>query len=170
MKIESINKSIYRKHLNIVIICSIVAFASLSLAVSQGMIWLFTDREGTHFWLNVLGVVVGGLITGGVLRAYRDHPFMYEVYYVWRLKQQINYIIRKQKRIEAQLSSDNANVDAFVVMSFFYHACEALYTLDDNTLTMSTVKKKHAELNAQIDALNLDVSYKQYDPNLLKQF
>ena len=76
MQLENINKQRYRKHFNIVIVAEIIALASLSLAISQSAIYLFTDREGTHFWLNVAGVAIALLLIGSVLNRYKSHDFM----------------------------------------------------------------------------------------------
>lgn len=168
MNIETIDKSTYRKHLNIVIVVAAVSLAVLSLAISQTTIYLFTDREGTHFWLNLMGVVVSVVILGGLLNKYKHHPFMKEVYYVWQLKQQINYIYRKQKKIDAAVETND--IDALTIMRFYYLACEQLYTLDDNTITMDSLALKSNALNARIDELNVDIKASNYQQKLLDKF
>ena len=168
MKLESIDKSVYRSHLNRILWVSIVAFASMSLLISQVTIYLFTDREGTHFWLNVMGVVVSMIIIGSVFNRIKSHPYFYEVYYVWRLKQQINYIIRKNKALEQAVEQDD--VQAITIMAFYYKACEQLYTLDDNTITMSALNKKSNALQEKIDALNLSIDISDYSVDMLKAY
>lgn len=168
MKLESIDKSVYRSHLNRILWVSIVAFASMSLLISQVTIYLFTDREGTHFWLNVMGVVVSMIIIGSVFNRIKSHPYFYEVYYVWRLKQQINYIIRKNKALEQAVEQDD--VQAITIMAFYYKACEQLYTLDDNTITMSALNKKSNALQEKIDALNLSIDISNYNVDMLKAY
>lgn len=168
MKLESIDKSVYRSHLNRILWVSIVAFASMSLLISQVTIYLFTDREGTHFWLNVMGVVVSMIIIGSVFNRIKSHPYFYEVYYVWRLKQQINYIIRKNKALEQAVEQDD--VKAIKIMVFYYKACEQLYTLDDNTITMSALNKKSNALQEKIDALNLSIDISDYSVDMLKAY
>ncbi|QTH64688.1 DUF3087 family protein [Psychrosphaera ytuae] len=168
MKLESIDKSVYRSHLNRILWVSIVAFASMSLLISQVTIYLFTDREGTHFWLNVMGVVVSMIIIGSVFNRIKSHPYFYEVYYVWRLKQQINYIIRKNKALEQAVEQDD--VQAITIMAFYYKACEQLYTLDDNTITMSALNKKSNALQEKIDALNQSIDISDYSVDMLKAY
>ena len=168
MKLEAIDKQTYRKHLNVLIVIGVVSFAGLSLGISQAAIFFFTDGQGTHFELNLMGVVFGIIIVGGLLNKFKHHPFLTEVYYVWRLKQQINAIIRKQKKVEAALA--NGNIDAMIIMTFYYQACTQLYNLDDNTITISTLNKKSNELQEQIASLNVSVSADDYQPELLQQF
>ena len=168
MKLEQINKLRYRKHLNIVIIVCILALASLSLAISQSAIYFFTDREGTHFWLNLMGVAIATLFIGSLLSRYKQHDFMTEVYYVWRLKQQINYIHRKHQVLEKAIKEDN--VTAMTAMSFYFEACKQLYELDDNTITLSTLNKKANELEDKINSLNLNINIANHHQDNLQQF
>ena len=168
MQLEKINKERYRKHLNIVIITGIIALASLSLGLSQSAIYLFTDREGSHFWLNVAGVAIALITIGLVLNKYKEHEFMTEVYYVWRLKQQINYIHRKNKKINQAVEQDD--VTAILIMSFYYKACRQLYELDDNTITLSSLNAKSNELDVKIDSLNLELDINNYDQSLLQDY
>lgn len=168
MQLENINKQRYRKHLNIVIVAGIIALASLSLGLSQGAIYLFTDREGTHFWLNLAGVAIAVITIGSVLNRYKEHEFMTEVYYVWRLKQQINYIHRKNKKINEAVEQDD--VSAILIMAFYYQACRQLYELDDNTITLSSLTKKSNELERKIESLSLTIDINNYQQDLLKPY
>lgn len=168
MKLLTIDKQIYRKHLNVVIAICVVSLAILSLLISQSAIYFFTDRQGSHFWLNVMGVAVAMIIIGMGLKKVHRHPYMREVYYVWKLKQQINYIYRKSRKIDAAVIENN--VEAITVMNFYYKACEQLYTLDDNTITIDSLTKKSNELNDKIATLNISMSVEDYQQSLLDNF
>lgn len=168
MKLQEIDKSRYRKHLNIVIAVCIVALTALSLGISQSVIYLFTDREGTHFWINLLGVAIALAVIGTTLSKNRHKPFMTEVVYVWNLKQNLNLIQRKLTKIEA--AREQLNVDAIIIMYFYYAACRQLYTLDDNTITMTELTLKANALDRQIEELNLSVTTDDFTQNLLDQF
>ena len=168
MQIENINKTRYRKHLNKVIVAVILALVFLSLGISQSAIFLFTDREGTHFWLNLAGVAIALLLIGSILNKYKSHEFMTEVYYVWRLKQQINYIHRKSIKLNKAVEKDD--VTAILIMAFYYKACRQLYELDDNTITLSALTKKSNELEQKISYLNLQIDTNNYDQSLLQPY
>jgi 6-phosphofructokinase len=168
MQMREIDKQTYRKRLNIVIVACVIGLTTLSLGISQATIYFFTDREGTHFWINVMGVVVSLFALASGLKFYKHHPFLAEVYYVWRLKQQINYIIRKQRKVEKAVA--NNDVTAIIIMLFYYQACDQLYRLDDNTITMGALTRQSNELNQKITELNLNVSAQDYSEELLKAF
>ena len=168
MKLETIDKQRYRKHLNLVIVVGIIALTALSLGLSQTAIYLFTDREGTHFWFNVSGVAIALIILGSILNKYKHHDFMTEVYYVWRLKQQINYIHRKSLKLNPAVEQNN--VDAILIMAFYYKACRQLYELDDNTITLSSLTSKSNDLQIKIEELNLTVEIKDYHQDMLRSF
>ena len=168
MTLENINKQRYRKHLNRVIIACIITLTILSLAISQSAIFLFTDREGSHFWLNLGGVAIALALIASVLNKYKTHDFMTEVYYVWRLKQQINYIHRKSLKINPAVEANDVN--AILIMAFYYKACRQLYELDDNTITLSSLNTKSNELERKMEELNLSVDINDYNQDLLKAF
>jgi hypothetical protein len=168
MKIESVDKARYRKHLNIVIAICIVGLTGLSLAISQSMILLMTDGEGTHFWINLFGVVAACLIVGAALSKNRQNPFMKEVVYVWDLKQALNKVQRKLKQVEA--AKDQNDIDAIAIMAFYYKACRQLYTLDDNTITLSELTIKANALERQIEELNLNINNDELQTELLSKY
>lgn len=166
--LQEINKQRYRKHLNKVIVLSIIALTVLSLAISQSAIFLFTDRQGSHFWLNLSGVAIALIIVMQVLNKYKNHPFMTEVLYVWELKKQINLIQRKVRQVEAAVNDND--VTAIAIMHFYYKACYQLYTLDDNTITLSSLVTKQNTLEQQIESLQLTIDENDYTSDYLKNY
>lgn len=168
MKLHNIDKIRYRKHLNIVIVIGIIALASLSLTISQTAIYFLTDREGSHFWLNISGVVIAMLIIASILKKYRQHEFLTEVVYVWDLKHQINLIHRKNRQLNQAVEDDN--VDAMLAMFFYYKACRQLYKLDDNTITLSSLNQKSNELDIKLKSLNISLDENDYNQQILKAF
>ena len=95
----------------------------------------------------------------------KQKPFMREVYYVWRLKQLNNQIYRKLVKIKQAADSNDKN--AFIILSFYFASLKQVYSLDDNTLTISTVEKDIAQLNARIAELDINVSPELFEPELL---
>jgi len=168
MQLQQIDKSTYRKHLNIVIFSSIVSFAGLSLGLAQLAIFLFTDGQGSHFEINLAGVIVAMLIVGIVLNRIKHHEFMTEVYYVWRLKQQLNLITRKLKVINQAVENDD--VAAIKILFFYYRACRQLYNLDDNTIVMDELILKANALEVRIESLNLQIAESDFEPDLLDRY
>ena len=168
MKLRKIDKSRYRKHLRIVFAGIAVALLIIALSFSTLIINLFSSPEVTHFWHNLAGVVFSAVIVAYVLNKYRQHPFMTEVVYVWDLKQQLNRIYRKQRKIEAVL--EGSDHDAMIIMNFLYHGSKQLYELDDNTITMEDLLIKIKLLDIRMEAAGLSLSTDSFDPVMLDRF
>lgn len=107
MKIESINKPLYRRKANIVIVGFVVLFTLSSLAFGSLLISLFgnqivVEQESTgNFHWNLVGVLLGLLTSVSLLNQVKGHPFFREVVYVWQMKQLHNRIFRKLKQIKS---------------------------------------------------------------------
>ncbi|WP_077284778.1 DUF3087 family protein [Cognaticolwellia aestuarii] len=197
MKLKDIEKSVYRKHLNIIIVSFITSLLILALAYGQGLIMLFADStfnspepsvlvagevSGTvteeaangattaesNFRYNFLGVLLALLTCVFALHRLRTSTFFSEVYYVWQVKQQQNLIYRKLKKIKA--AADNEDVNALIILQFYYASLNQIYLLDDNTLTISKLNKDISELNTRIENKNLTISTDQFDKSMLSDY
>ncbi len=168
MKLRDIDKSRYRKHLRVVFAGIVVMMITISLVVSQLFIQFFSTADASHFYHNLAGVIVAGIITVLTLKRLRSHPYMDEVVYVWDLKYQLNRIYRKQHKIEPLL--DDNHVNAMIIMNFMYRGSKQLYTLDDNTITIDALNLKLSGLEQRIKDANLDISTDDYDQSLLEAF
>ncbi|PQJ53835.1 DUF3087 family protein [Psychrosphaera saromensis] len=168
MKLHNIDKTKYRKHLNKIIIASIIALIVLSLSISSSIIYLVNDGETSHFWINLSGVVIAVIIIASLLSKYKSHPFMYEVVYVWDLKQVLNLIHRKNKKINAAVEEND--IVAIQIMYFYYKACFQLYNLDDNTITISSLNRQAEELDNKIESLKLTITTDDFTPDTLSKY
>ena len=92
---------------------------------------------------------------------------MSEIYYVWRLKQQINRIIRKTKAINQAVERDDTI--AIQVMDYFYKASRHLYELDDNTITLEEMSLKAAAIETKMRELGLE-SGADFQPDWLNRY
>jgi hypothetical protein len=168
MRLREIDKTRYRKHLKFVFAGMIAALTILSLSTSTLFIYLFSTPEAQHFWFNLAGVVAAAVIIIIALQKLRTHPFMLEVVYVWDLKQQLNRIYRKQRKIEAAVENDDQN--AMIIMNFMYRGSKQLYELDDNTITMTGLNSKIKLLDKRMQAAGLSLSTDSYEPAMLDRF
>lgn len=168
MQLQQIDKARYRKHLNKVIFASIAALTIGSLGISQLLILLFPDSNGSHFHWNLLGVVVTSIVIGLTLKKVKSHPFMYEVAYVWDLKQALNRITRKMMAIKK--AAKEGDVDAMLAMQFSYSGSKQLWTLDDNTITMEDLSMWQAELDALARQYQVELDITKYDERILTKF
>jgi len=168
MQLIDIDKARYRKHLKIVFIGCAVGLAVGSLALSQTLIAIFPDESGSHFHWNLLGVVVSAVTIGWLLDRYRQHDFMREVTYVWELKQALNKINRKMRKLEAAALDGNSN--ALLAMQYSYASSRLLWQLDDNTLTLDELSIKQHELDRLAEKFHLSLQVADYDEKILAAF
>ncbi|MFD2231209.1 DUF3087 domain-containing protein [Alkalimarinus sediminis] len=167
MQLQPIDKALYRKRLNRVIAAVIVTLMALALGCSTLLIILFGELGGSNFMLNLIGVVMAASLVGLILRRVSAHPYMREVMYVWRLKQELNRIYRNTAKIKAAAETNNLN--ALIITNFNLKASIQLYELDDNDLTLGELKQEVEAFDAKVDALGLTISTDDYDPVLLSQ-
>jgi len=168
MKLKEIDKSKYSKHLKIVFACIVVTLLVLTLAISTLIIQLFSTPDVSHLWHNLAGVAVAAFIVVFVLKKLRQHPFMSEVVYVWDLKQMLNRIYRKQRKIEA--AAGNNDHAAMIIMNFQYKGSQQLYQLDDNTITIDNLVAQMKKNDCRMESAGLDLSTDSFEAGLLDKY
>lgn len=168
MQLREVNKTRYRKHLKVVFVSMAVALMIVTVAASTLFIFLFSRPDASHFLHNLSGVAAAAIIVFIVLNKFRQHPYMVEVVYVWDLKQQLNRIHRKLRKIEAAVESNDN--DAMIIMNFMYRGSKQLYELDDNTITMGTLIRKIRVLDKRMEDADLSLSTDSYDPAMLTRY
>ena len=191
MKLKAVEKPVYRKHLNIIIAGFIASLLILALAYGQGLIMLFADSVNltpepavtvaaevvaetatvepeNNFKYNFLGVLMALLTCVFALHRLRASAFFSEVYYVWQVKQLQNAIYRKLKKIKAAV--DNDDINAMIILNFYYASLKQIYLLDDNTLTISKLNSDISALNTRIADKNLALSTDQFDKVMLADY
>ena len=168
MQLKEIDKNRYRKHYKIIFAGIAFVLLVIAPATSALFISLFSNPEGSYLFHNMAGVLVGVAIITFLLNKFRHHPFMVEVVYVWDLKQQLNRIRRKQRKIEAAIEDNDK--DAMIIMNFMLHGSKQLYELDDNTITMEDLMKKIQIHDERMQAAGLSSSTDSYNPALLERF
>jgi hypothetical protein len=168
MQLKEIDKSRYSKRVKLVFTAIVAALLVLTLAFSTLFIQLFSTPEASHFWQNLAGVAVAAFVVVWALNRLRGHPYLNEVTYVWDLKQMLNRIYRKQKKIEA--AAQHGDKNALLIMNFQLRGSKQLFQLDDNTITLENLIPKLLENERRMQAAGLDVSLDSFDPALLEQF
>ena len=168
MQLREINKIRYSKHYKIIYAGIAFVLLIIAPATSALFISLFSNPEGSYFFHNLAGLVTGVSIVAIALTKFRHHPYMVEVVYVWDLKQQLNRIHRKQRKIEAAI--ENNDKDAMIIMNFMLRGSKQLYELDDNTITMEDLLKKIQVHDERMQAAGLNSSTDAYNPAMLKRF
>ena len=168
MKLQKIDKQLYRSRLNIVIVACIAVLAVSSLTISQALIFLFPSESGSHFHWNLLGVIVSAIGVVMTLIKLKTHPKMHEVVYVWELKQALNLIYRKKRKLDA--AAEQGNADAMLALQFSYDGSRQLWQLDDNTITMDSLNKAQAKLDELVEEHGVTIDIANYHSEILKSF
>lgn len=168
MTLIDIDKTRYRKQLNLVIGGFIISFALLALLFGQLLIMTFSDGVGSNFRLNLAGVIVALVACGLIINHFKNNAFFYEIYYIWQLKQLLNKIYRVLNKLKLAARQDD--VTALIILNYYYAGLEKLYLLDDNTLTLSSVRSNQTALNEQLTAKQLAITVADFDHRMLAQF
>ncbi len=168
MGLRNIDKNRYSRHYRIVFAAIVAALIVISIGSSSLMIHFLGTPDESNFKLNLAGVIIAAVVVAFLLYRLRAHPFMDEVVYVWNLKQQLNQIYRKQRKIEPLI--DDNNIDAMVIMNYMYQGSRQLYELDDNTITMDELAIKINHLQGRLKEVGVTVTTDQYDPSMLEHF
>jgi len=168
MQLVEINKTRYRKHLNIVIAGFIGSLLVLALIFGQLLIASFAQEGVSNFRYNLLGVVLSLLGCAAVLHTLKHSDFFKEIYYVWQVKQIQNSIYRKLKKVKVAANDDDNN--ALVILSFYYQSLKQVYQLDDNTLTIAKVNKDLESLEEAITNKGLTIDVEKFDKKLLTSY
>jgi len=168
MQLKTIDKTLYRQRLNRITLASVLALIVLSLGSSTLLIAIFSDGQGSNFWLNFSGVVIGCLVIGFTLKRLKQHPYFSDVAYIWDLKHELNLIQRKRRAIDAAAAQNDPS--ALLIQAFSYKASKLVWQLDDNTLMMSELTLAENKLQQQIETAGLSLNAADYERELLARF
>lgn len=168
MQLKEINKDTYRGHLNVIIVFAIGFFAAVGVGISSLLVFYFGAAAGDNFFLNLLGVSIGGAIAAFCLHRLKSSAYFYEVAYVWDLKQELNLINRQLSQLK-RAAADN-NVDAIIILLYNYHGSHQLWQLDDNVLNLHELELELIQLEDKIRQLGLKLEPNQYQRALLNKF
>src|SRR5699024_581737 len=166
MHLENINKARFKKHLNWFQGTLVVALLVLSVAISQLYIYLWSTG-GSNFWLNAAGVATGVVLLAAVVNHIKGKPFMHEIMYVWRLKNELSRIYRRTKQLDAALA--RGEKEAYIIKFFHLHGSKHLYQLEDNTVTMDDLNAQIREFDGVLAERGISVGVEDYHPDMLAQ-
>lgn len=87
---------------------------------------------GSGIWVNALGVALGVVATGLIFAWLRGQPWMGEVRYVWRLKQQLSRLSAHLPALRRGLADDDPR--ALDALAFYHQGMTQLAELEGRTL------------------------------------
>ena len=177
MNIREINKATYTGRLNKFYLIFFATFACLSLVFGYLLIsWFGTtivDPETqSNFRFNLLGVILALLLTTLLVNHFKNHPLLDEIYYVWQLKQVHNRIYRKLAKIKS--AGEEGDINALIILAFYFKTTRMVYVLDNNTLTLSKVDLDISKLEESLQEKQINEDVEQlaakFDQSLIAKF
>jgi len=142
-----------------------VALTAIAIGASTILIGLLSTPDESHFWLNVAGVIIAVAVVVASLQKLRSHPFMHEVVYVWDLKQVLNRIYRRERKLKTAVEAGDPK--ALIIMNFFYRGSKQLYELDDNLVTIDELADKIRYHDKRLAEAGLTTDTDTFDPAML---
>ena len=125
-------------------------------------------EQDSNFRYNLLGVLLALLANATILHRAKNSTYFTEVYYVWQVKQLQNLVYRKLKKIK--LAAKSGEETALIILSFYYQSQLQVYQLDDNTITLDTIKKHKQEIDEIITEFGLTISREQFEKTLIAKY
>ncbi|MDD9177343.1 MULTISPECIES: DUF3087 domain-containing protein [Aliivibrio] len=174
MKILTIDKDTYRKKTNLVMVGFVGCLAVLAILFGSILIALFgsegiTESGSTgNFHLNVLGVILAVIASSFIMNKVKSHPYFDEIMYVWKLKQVHNRIYRKLAKIKEKATRNDH--DSLLILAFYYTTQQQVFTLDNNTLTITAVQKSLNEVYEQATEMNFTLDLDDFTVDLLNKY
>ena len=142
-------------------------FGSILIAFfgSEGI----TESGSTgNFHLNVLGVILAVIVSSIIMNKVKAHAYFNEIMYVWQLKQIHNRIYRKLAKIKEKAARNDH--DSLLILAFYYTTQQQVFTLDNNTLTITAVQKSLNEVYEQATEMNLTLELDDFTVDLLDRY
>lgn len=154
MKLREIDKPTFRKKQRNVAIVFCSVFLVLGLSIAAAFRHWGGNPEGENMLLNLAGVLIGLVITGGMFSLVSGNPYLEEVRYGWNLKRQV-LKIQNKKHVwkERAIAGDQT---AATVMAFYYAGVTQLQYLENNEFGQSEMAEERNEFEAQCAAHALE--------------
>mgnify|MGYP001815086890 CR=1 FL=1 len=97
-----------------------------------------------------------------LLEKLRAHPFRKEVVYVRDLRQVLNRIYRRERKLEAAAAAGDR--DALIVLNFFSRGSKQRYELDDTLVTIDELVEKILYHDKRLAETGLTTAADAFDP------
>ena len=170
MELKQIDKTLYKQRLNRFQGGLVVLLFAVGLGASSLYISWFGNEDGSNFIYNLAAVITAVIAAAIVFNVIKDKPYMAEIRYMWKLKQELNRIYRASRKLEAALDQEDDPAllhRALVVRYFSLYGSKHLYQLEDNTLTLDDLNGQIAEFEQRLAGLDKHVDVSDYRPELV---
>ena len=170
MELKQIDKTLYKQRLNRFQAALVAGLFVVGIGSSSLYISLFGVGDESNFIYNLAGVITAVIVAAIGFNIVKEKPYMMEIRYVWKLKQELNRIYRASKKLEAALTADDDSEllsRALIVRYFSLHGSKHLYQLEDNTLTLDDLNTQIEEFDQRLETLGKAISTDDYRPELV---
>lgn len=165
MKLRQIDKALYRSKQRKVAL----VFCSIFLVLGMSFAALLRDYagnpEGSNMAVNLAGVIIGLVITGGIYAAVVSKPFFDEIRYAWNLKRQVLKIQNKKHIWKDKL--EQGDQTAATVLAFYYAGVTQLQFLENNEFGQKEMEDECAEFEGRCAKHNLTHNAENFSIDLL---
>ncbi|MGB0467692.1 MAG: DUF3087 family protein [Pontibacterium sp.] len=153
MKLQEINKPVYRNKQRKLAIVFGSVFLVLGLSISAAFRAWSGNPEGENMSTNMAGVLLGMLITAGIFYLFKSRPYFDEIRYAWNLKRQVLKIQNKKHLWKDKVVAGDQT--AATVMAFYYAGVIQLQHLENNEFGQKEMSDERAEFEARCVPHNL---------------
>lgn len=150
MQIQEIDKVHYLKLSRKVSVVLMICFAVTAMASGQLLVHTVGNAEGSNFYLNLAGVILGVLLVSLLIRRFKDDPMMADLMYVFRLKRLLARTTNRMHHLKEQVAQGEA--DAQRVLRFYYAGLLQVYHLESNEYGHTELTKEKDQFYAGLSA------------------
>lgn len=165
MKLQEIDKPTYRSKQRRVALVLASVFLVLGMSLAAGLRAWGGNAEGENMMLNMAGVLLGLVITGGMLSLVSGKPYFDELRYAWNLKKQV-LKIQNKKHIWRERATEG-NQTAATVMAFYYAGVIQLQHLENNEFGQKEMAEEREAFEKSCASHNLTYDPQQYTVDML---
>lgn len=140
----------------------IVIFALLGMGCASLMVAWFGSPGGNNFRWNLLGVLLGLLITFLLVKYYlSQQPLMREAVYAWHLKRNLMRITNWMHRLKPL--AENRHPRALQVLRFYHLAVEQMQYLEGDDSGSLEIKAEKQATQEALEALSMELDQRMLD-------
>lgn len=166
MKLQEIDKTVYQKKQRKVAIVLCLIFATLGLGISAFLRSQYGNPEGENMMVNLVGVIIGLLITIAGFSQICKKPYYDELRYAWNLKRLALKIQNHRHKWEEKM--EQGDQAAATVLAFYHKATLQLQSLEKNEFGYNETLERETKFINRCDELKLDRDADNFNIGMLE--
>lgn len=155
-KIEKVDAERYRQDTRRSTLVVIACFVVLALIGSLLMVALFGQSGGDNFRWNLIGVLLGVLVTAVLVRVvFWQQAWMASAVYGWRLRRALMRVTNVMHEVKAGVTANNSA--AIKLLRFYHLGVMQMHQLDANTSESTEIVQEINEHRDLMLKLNIEL-------------